>query len=134
MEAEQYRYLNTVNSPEELKKLTTGELVVYCEELRRFIIQTLAHNPGHLASSLGALELTVALHYVYDAPQDKIVWDVGHQAYAHKIITGRPSTPCAVRAVSPVFRGRPRARSTPSSRATPRTRSRPPSALQSLTA
>ena len=89
MEAEQYRYLNTVNSPEELKKLTTGELVVYCEELRRFIIQTLAHNPGHLASSLGALELTVALHYVYDAPQDKIVWDVGHQAYAHKIITGR---------------------------------------------
>ncbi len=84
-----YEYLYRVNSPEELKKLSLGELPAYCEEVRRFIIENLAQTPGHLASSLGAVELTVALHYVYEAPQDKIIWDVGHQAYTHKIITGR---------------------------------------------
>ncbi len=89
MENREYRYLNSINSPTELKKLTEEELVLYCEELRSYIIECCASNPGHLGSSLGAVELTVALHYVYDTPEDRIVWDVGHQAYAHKIITGR---------------------------------------------
>ena len=89
MENREYRYLNSINSPTELKKLTEEELVLYCEELRSYIVECCASNPGHLGSSLGAVELTVALHYVYDTPEDRIVWDVGHQAYAHKIITGR---------------------------------------------
>lgn len=89
MDVKQTKYLQFVNSPAELKKLTLDELVLYCEELRHYIICEVAVNPGHLGSSLGALELAVALHYVYDTPNDKLIWDVGHQAYAHKIITGR---------------------------------------------
>ncbi len=89
MEKHSYKHLHKVDSPYDLKKLSLEELPVYCGEVRRFIIESLARAPGHLASSLGAVELTVALHYVFDAPEDKIVWDVGHQAYAHKIITGR---------------------------------------------
>lgn len=86
------RYLNKVNSPADLKKLTQQELTDYCREVRQMIIDELSRNPGHLASSLGTVELTTALHYVFSAPQDKIVWDVGHQAYTHKIITGRRDT------------------------------------------
>ncbi len=86
---EQSKYLSRVNSVKELRELTLEELPLYCAELREFIIESVAQNPGHLGSSLGALELTVALHYVYDTPHDRLVWDVGHQAYAHKIITGR---------------------------------------------
>ena len=89
MQHDKYKYLYRVNSPAELKELPLDELAPYCEEVRRFIIESLAHTPGHLASSLGAIEFTVALHYVFDTPHDKIIWDVGHQAYAHKIITGR---------------------------------------------
>jgi len=85
----QYKYLNTIDYPSDLKKLPKEALPRVCEELRDFIIQELSHNPGHLASSLGTVELTVALHYVFDTPNDKLVWDVGHQAYAHKILTGR---------------------------------------------
>lgn len=84
-----YRYLERVNSPEELKKLSLDELQSYCDDLREFIVRSLSCNPGHLASNLGSIEFTVALHYVYNTPEDSIVWDVGHQAYAHKIITGR---------------------------------------------
>ena len=84
-----YRYLPQLNSPRDLKALPREALPDVCDELRDFIIQELSHNPGHLASSLGAIELTVALHYVFDTPTDKVVWDVGHQAYAHKILTGR---------------------------------------------
>ncbi len=84
-----YTYLNRVDSPDDLKKLSMGELKCYCQELRQYILECCSTNPGHLGSSLGAIELTVALHYVYDTPNDRIVWDVGHQAYAHKIITGR---------------------------------------------
>lgn len=83
------QYLKKINSPDDLKRLSVDELPLYCDELREFIISEVSVNPGHLGSSLGALELTVALHYVYDTPHDKLVWDVGHQAYAHKIITGR---------------------------------------------
>jgi len=85
----QYTYLNTIDYPSDLKKLKKEALPELCDELRDFIIQELSHNPGHLASSLGTVELTVALHYVFDTPNDKLIWDVGHQAYAHKILTGR---------------------------------------------
>ena len=85
----EYRYLEHIDSPHDLKQLPVEALPAVCDELRDFIIQELSHNPGHLASSLGAIELTVALHYVFDTPEDRIVWDVGHQAYAHKILTGR---------------------------------------------
>ena len=85
----EYKYLHTINSPEDLKKLQVSELPAVCAEVRDFIVQALSKNPGHLGSSLGAIELTVALHYVFDTPYDKLVWDVGHQAYAHKILTGR---------------------------------------------
>ena len=84
-----YKYLHTIDSPADLKKLPREALPEVCNELRQFIIEALSKNPGHLASSLGAIELTVALHYVFDTPEDKLVWDVGHQAYAHKILTGR---------------------------------------------
>lgn len=84
-----YKYLNLINSPDDLKKLSLDEVGVYCKELRQFIIEQLAANPGHLGSNLGVIELTAMLHYIYDTPHDKLVWDVGHQAYAHKIITGR---------------------------------------------
>ncbi len=84
-----YRYLDRVDSPDDLKRLSPEELRCYCDELRRFIIEECSVNPGHLASSLGAVELAAALHYVFNTPKDRIVWDVGHQTYAHKIITGR---------------------------------------------
>ena len=81
--------LNKINSPDDLKKLTMNQLITVCDELREFIIDQLSHNPGHFASSLGTIELTVALHYLYNTPFDRLVWDVGHQAYSHKILTGR---------------------------------------------
>ncbi len=86
---EQYPLLSTIDSPDDLKKLDVGQLDTLCGELRSDILDELAQNPGHLASSLGTIELTVALHYVFSTPYDRIVWDVGHQAYAHKILTGR---------------------------------------------
>ena len=89
MQGKKYSLLTSVNSPAELKRLSEGELTLYCQELRQYILECCSTNPGHLGSSLGTVELTTALHYVYDTPNDRIVWDVGHQAYAHKIITGR---------------------------------------------
>lgn len=85
----QYKYLDKINSPADLKKVPREELGVVCDELRQFIIDEVSKNPGHLGSSLGVVELTVALHYVFDTPSDRIIWDVGHQAYGHKILTGR---------------------------------------------
>ena len=81
--------LNTIEIPDDLRKLKLNQLPKLCEELRQFIIDELSHNPGHFGSTLGVIELTVALHYVYNTPSDRLVWDVGHQAYAHKILTGR---------------------------------------------
>ncbi len=81
--------LDTINSPADIKRLDTGQLGQLCSEIREYMVKCCAENPGHLASSLGSVELIVGLHYVYDTPKDKIVFDVGHQAYAHKIITGR---------------------------------------------
>ena len=89
MEKRGYTYLERVATPEDLRRLSVAQLGLYCKELREYILECCATNPGHLGSSLGAVELTVALHYVYDTPNDRIVWDVGHQAYAHKIITER---------------------------------------------
>lgn len=81
--------LSSIHSPADLRRLPLEELPRLCEELRACLIHELSNNPGHFASSLGVIELTVALHYVYDTPYDRIVWDVGHQAYAHKMLTGR---------------------------------------------
>lgn len=92
-----YKYLTKIDYPIDLRKLKVEELPAVCEELRRDIIEELATNPGHLASSLGAVELTVALHYVFNTPYDRIVWDVGHQAYGHKILTGRRDRFCTNR-------------------------------------
>ena len=88
-EEKKFPLLSNINSPADLRKLPVSMLPQVCDELRAFIIESLANNPGHFASSLGAVELTVALHYTMDTPNDKIVWDVGHQAYGHKILTGR---------------------------------------------
>ena len=84
-----YKYLNSINSPVDLKAIPKTELGVVCDELRQFIIDEVSKNPGHLGSSLGTVELCVALHYVFNTPYDRLVWDVGHQAYGHKILTGR---------------------------------------------
>lgn len=84
-----YEYLDKINSPSDLKKLSIDELNILCSEIRDKLIKTVSKNGGHLSPNLGTVELTVALHYVYDTPRDKIVWDVGHQAYTHKILTGR---------------------------------------------
>ena len=89
MEENTYHILETINSPSDVKRLSVAELQTLCSEIRHYMIECCAVNPGHLGSSLGAVELMVGLHYVYDAPEDKLVFDVGHQAYAHKIITGR---------------------------------------------
>ncbi len=89
MNLNETKFLRLINTPDDLKKLQRNELPQLCSELRQFIIDELSHNPGHLASSLGVVELSVALHYVFNTPYDRIIWDVGHQAYAHKILTGR---------------------------------------------
>ncbi len=89
MAKKDYVYLNNIDSPADLKAINKEHLTEVCNELRQFIIDEVSKNPGHLGSSLGVVELTVALHYVFNTPYDRIVWDVGHQAYAHKILTGR---------------------------------------------
>jgi 1-deoxy-D-xylulose-5-phosphate synthase len=88
-EASEFKLLSQINSPADLRKLKPEQLEQVSKELRQYMIEVLAENPGHFGSSLGTVELTVALHYVMDTPYDKIVWDVGHQAYGHKILTGR---------------------------------------------
>ena len=92
-----YNLLDSIFYPEDLRKLSVEQLPEVCEELRQDIIQELSCNPGHFAASLGTVELTVALHYVYNTPYDRIVWDVGHQAYGHKMLTGRRESFCTNR-------------------------------------
>ena len=89
MDKTTYTLLDKVNSPADIKAMSIDELRILCEEIRHYMIECCSVNPGHLGSSLGAVELIVGLHYVYNAPEDKLVYDVGHQAYTHKIITGR---------------------------------------------
>ena len=83
------RLLEKIKEPSDLRQLNPEELPVLCDELRNFIIDEVSTNPGHFGASLGVIELTVALHYVFNTPYDQLVWDVGHQAYGHKILTGR---------------------------------------------
>ena len=87
-----YSLLNALDNPEDLRRLTPEQLPEVCHELRQDIIKEVSCNPGHFAASLGVVELTVALHYVFNTPYDRLVWDVGHQAYGHKILTGRRDT------------------------------------------
>ena len=89
MEKAEHTLLDSIKSPADLRRLPVEDLPELCGEIRSFLIEQLSGNPGHFASSMGAVELTVALHYVFDTPDDRIVWDVGHQAYPHKLITGR---------------------------------------------
>lgn len=97
MEQSEYKLLNKINGVEDLRKLSIDQLPLLCKELRSNIVNELSVNPGHLASSLGVAEITVALHYVMNTPEDRIVWDVGHQAYGHKILTGRRESFCTNR-------------------------------------
>jgi len=83
------KLLAQINSPQDIKKLDQAQLVQLCDELRQFIIDNVSVYGGHFGASLGVVEMTVALHYVFDTPNDQLVWDVGHQAYGHKILTGR---------------------------------------------
>lgn len=85
----EYPLLSTIKSPADLKKLKVEQLPALCDEIRRYLIYNLSSNPGHFASSMGAVDIIVAIHYVFDTPDDRIVFDVGHQAYAHKLLTGR---------------------------------------------
>ena len=89
MGLDETQFLKNIDSPEDLRKLPPKDLMKVCHELRNFIISSVSCNPGHFGASLGVVELTVALHYVFNTPYDKIIWDVGHQAYGHKILTGR---------------------------------------------
>lgn len=93
----EFNILNSINYPADLRKLDVGQLPELCRELRDDILKELSVNPGHMASSMGTIELTVALHYVYNTPEDRLVWDVGHQAYGHKILTGRKDRFCTNR-------------------------------------
>src|SRR3954470_24601127 len=86
---ERMRFLQDINSPADLRKLRLEDLQEVADEVRQFIIDTCSRVGGHTGASLGAVELAVAMHYVFDTPNDRLVWDVGHQAYAHKILTGR---------------------------------------------
>ena len=81
--------LDSINSPADLRKLNREELAALATELRAFLVESVSKTGGHLASNLGVVELTIALHYVYNTPDDRLVWDVGHQTYPHKILTGR---------------------------------------------
>ncbi len=85
----EYKILDKINFPEDLKNVPDEDLPEFCGELRNFLIESVAQSGGHFGSNLGVVELTVALHYVFDAPKDILLWDVGHQAYPHKILTGR---------------------------------------------
>ena len=89
MEYTEGKILSKVNYPSDIRGLSEEELIQLCDELRSYIIDVVSRNGGHLGASLGVVELTVAIHYVFDTPDDILVWDVGHQAYVHKVLTGR---------------------------------------------
>ena len=94
---EAYPLLGKVNSPKEIKKLKAKQLRELADDLREYLVQSVSVSGGHFAAGLGTVELTVALHYVFDTPADQIVWDVGHQAYPHKILTGRKDRMTSIR-------------------------------------
>ena len=84
-----YKYLDKVNHPKDIKSMDFNELDILAKDIRKFLVRSLSKTGGHLSSNLGIVELTLALHKVFDSPKDKIIWDVGHQSYVHKILTGR---------------------------------------------
>jgi 1-deoxy-D-xylulose-5-phosphate synthase len=84
-----YKYLNSINLPEDLRTLSVQELRTVCAEVREYLVDCVSKTGGHFGAGLGAVEIAVALHYVFNTPEDKLIWDVGHQAYPHKILTGR---------------------------------------------
>ena len=86
---DKYPLLSTIDTPADLRRLPVGKLPSLARELREFLIQSVSTRGGHFAAGLGTVELTIALHYVFDTPSDRLVWDVGHQAYPHKVLTGR---------------------------------------------
>ena len=83
-----YKYLDKVNSPKDIKDMNIEEMDLLAKDIRKFLVRSISKTGGHLASNLGVVELTLSLHKVFDSPKDKIVWDVGHQSYVHKILTG----------------------------------------------
>ena len=97
MDKNKFGLLSQIKYPSDLRRLDVSKLPEVCSELRQDIIDEVSANPGHFASSLGVVEITVALHYVFNTPYDRVVWDVGHQAYGHKILTGRRDTFCTNR-------------------------------------
>src|ERR671924_1153890 len=89
MNMNKYPLLETIASPKDLRKLPESQLVLLAAELRAFLLESVSRSGGHFAAGLGTIELTLALHYLFNTPEDRLVWDVGHQAYPHKILTGR---------------------------------------------
>ncbi|MCK9410619.1 MAG: 1-deoxy-D-xylulose-5-phosphate synthase, partial [Bacteroidetes bacterium] len=89
MDTEESKFLQFIHDPKDLRKLDVSSLRTVCSEVRGFLVDSVSKTGGHLGAGLGAVELTVALHYVFNTPEDKLVWDTGHQAYPHKILTGR---------------------------------------------
>ena len=129
-----YPLLELINSPENLRSLDRRELPQLAEELRAFLIESVSRTGGHLSSNLGVVELTIALHYVFNTPDDRLVWDVGHQTYPHKILTGRRQAMKDLRkpGALPVFRGGQKVNTIPLVPATQAPRSRPHSVWQWL--
>ena len=125
--------LDTIRTPEDLRKLRVDQLRQVADELRQETIDAVSVTGGHLGAGLGVVELTVALHYVFDTPRDRLIWDVGHQAYPHKILTGRRDRIRTLRraAACPASPSAPRANTTRSAPPIPRPRSRPASAWRS---
>lgn len=114
--------LDRANTPDELRRLAEAELETLADELRQYLLYTVGQTGGHFGAGLGVIELTVALHYVFDTPDDRLVWDVGHQAYPHKILTGRREqmqAACARRTALPPFRAAAKVSTTPLALATP---------------
>lgn len=118
-----YELLNTIDDPADLRRLDRRQLGPLANELRAFVLDSVSQTGGHLSSNLGTVELTIALHYVFNTPEDRIVWDVGHQSYPHKILTGRRDQMGSLRQLDGIsgFRAAARARTT---RSAPRTRPR----------
>ena len=117
--------LDSIQSPADLRRLDRRELKRLAEELRGFVLESVSKTGGHLSSNLGTVELTLALHQVFDTPHDRIVWDVGHQSYPHKILTGRRAMGCVSWAASPAFPNAANRNTTPSAPRTRPPRSRP---------
>ena len=129
-----YKLIESIRDPADLRKLSRSDLHQLADEMRRFLIESVSKTGGHLSSNLGTVELTIALHYVLNTPYDRLVWDVGHQTYTHKVLTGRREAMAKLRmwqGLSRISATRPRANTTRSAPPTPAPRSVPRSAWRS---